>query len=154
MRAERIAAALREAGADAVVSEDIEAEVWRKFAFIASIAAACGLARSAVGPIRGRPLGRLLIERAVREALVVARARGVTLPEDEESSILRFIDALPPGMKPSLLLDLEAGGPTEIDDLSGAVARLGRRAGVERPVHDTATAALGDGPRDDPGSSG
>ena len=48
-------------------------------------------------------------------------------------------------MKPSLLLDLEAGGPTEIDDLSGAVSRLGRLANVETPVHDTATAALGGG---------
>jgi ketopantoate reductase len=45
-------------------------------------------------------------------------------------------------MKPSFLLDLEAGGPTEIDDLSGAVSRLGRLAGVETPVHDVATAAL------------
>jgi len=144
-RAERIAEALREAGAEAVVSGDIVAEVWRKFAFIASVAAACGLSRSAVGTIRGRPLGRLLIERAVREAVAVARARHVMLPSDEESSILQFIDGLPPGMKPSLLLDLEAGRPTEIDDLSGAVSRLGRRAGVETPVHDTATAALGEG---------
>ena len=45
-------------------------------------------------------------------------------------------------MKPSFLLDLEAGGPNELDDLSGAVSRLGREAGVETPVHDTATAAL------------
>ena len=50
------------------------------------------------------------------------------LPEGEEDAILRFIDTLPAGMKPSLLLDLEAGGPTEVDDLSGAVARLGRQS--------------------------
>jgi ketopantoate reductase len=38
---------------------------------------------------------------------------------------------------------VESGGPTELDDLSGTVSRLGREAGVETPVHDTATAALG-----------
>ena len=75
--------------------------------------------------------------------VAVARTRGVALADDEESSILKFIETVPAGMKPSLLLDLEAGGPTEIDDLSGAVSRLGRLAGVETPVHDTATAALG-----------
>ncbi|PYQ58089.1 MAG: hypothetical protein DMF53_21140 [Acidobacteria bacterium] len=48
-------------------------------------------------------------------------------------------------MRPSFLLDLESGGPTEIDDLSGAVSRLGRQAGVETPVHDVATAALSAG---------
>lgn len=153
-RAERIAAALRGAGAEAEVAADITAEVWRKFAFIASMAAACGLARSPVGPLRETPLGRLLIQRLVGEAVAVARARGVRLPEGEEDAILRFIDTLPAGMKPSLLLDLEAGGPTEVDDLSGAVARLGRQAGVLTPVHDTAAAALGVGDRTVPTSTG
>jgi ketopantoate reductase len=53
------------------------------------------------------------------------------------------MDAMPDPMKPSFLLDLESGGPTELDDLSGTVSRLGREAGVETPVHDTITAALG-----------
>lgn len=45
-------------------------------------------------------------------------------------------------MKPSFLLDLEAGGRTELDVLSGAVARLAEEAGIATPVHDTAAATL------------
>lgn len=142
-RAERIAAAFREAGAEARASADITADLWRKLAFITTMSAACGLARSPIGPVRRAPLGNLLIERALREVVMVARARGVTLPADVEEKILGFISSLPDPMRPSFLLDLEAGGPTEIDDLSGAVSRLGRLAGVETPVHDVATAALG-----------
>lgn len=52
------------------------------------------------------------------------------------------IDSLPEAMRPSLLIDLLAGGPTELDDLCGAVSRFGRLAGVETTVHDTAVAAL------------
>jgi 2-dehydropantoate 2-reductase len=141
-RVRRIVKAFQEAGAEARVSDDITADLWRKFAFIASMAAACGLARGPIGPVRDAPYGKLLLTRAVREVLAVARARGVGLPDDEESKILAFIDGLGGGMKPSFLLDLEAGGPNELDDLSGAVARLGREAGVETPVHDTATSAL------------
>ena len=141
-RAERIAAMFRAAGVDAQVSPDITADLWRKLAFIASMAAACGLARSPVGPVLGSPLGRLLVERAVREVFAVARALGVMLAENEESKVVSFIDSLPGGLKPSFLLDLESGGPTELDDLCGAISRLGRRARVETPVHDTATAAL------------
>ncbi|HVR98911.1 MAG TPA: 2-dehydropantoate 2-reductase [Thermoanaerobaculia bacterium] len=141
-RAERIVAAFREAGADASVSEDIALDLWRKFAFISTMAAACGLARAPVGRIRSAPLGHLLIERALREAFAVGRARGLALRDEDESRILDFVDAMPDHLKPSFLLDLEAGGPTELEDLSGAVSRLGRLAGVETPVHDVATAAL------------
>lgn len=142
-RSARIVEAFRDAGAQARLSEDIVADLWRKFAFIAPMAAACGLARAPIGPVRDAPHGKLLLARAVHEVLAVARARGVRLPEDEDGKILAFMDGLGAGMKPSFLLDLEAGGPNELDDLSGAVARLGREAGIETPVHDTAVAALG-----------
>jgi 2-dehydropantoate 2-reductase len=142
-RAEAIAAAFRSAGVEARVSTEIAADLWRKLAFIASMAAGCGLARAPIGAVRSAPFGRLFFERAVREALDVARARGVPLDADAESArILAFIDNLPPSMQPSLLTDLQAGRPTEIDDLSGAVARFGRLAGVETKIHDTAAALL------------
>jgi 2-dehydropantoate 2-reductase len=141
-RVRRIVEAFQQAGAEARVSEDILGDLWRKFAFIASMAAACGLARGPIGVVRDAPYGKLLLERAVREVLAVARARGLRLADDEDAKILAFIDGLGSGMKPSFLLDVEAGGPNELDDLSGAVSRLGREAGVETPVHDTATSAL------------
>jgi 2-dehydropantoate 2-reductase len=147
-RAERVATALREAGVEgAGVSSDITADSWRKFAFIATMAAACGLARSPVGPIRATELGHLLLERAVGEVIAVGKARGVALADDEAEKVVRVIDSMPEAMRPSFLLDFEAGGPTELDDLSGAVSRLGRLAGIETPVHDTAAAALGIGKR-------
>jgi len=142
-RIEALVQAFREAGVDASVSADITADLWRKFAFIASMAAACGLSRTPIGPLRGTKLGRLLIERAVREVISVARARKVALADDEADRTMKTIDGLPAAMKPSLLIDLEAGRPTEIEDLSGAVSRLGKAVGVETPVHDTAAAAIG-----------
>jgi 2-dehydropantoate 2-reductase len=143
-RVTRIAAAFREAGADARVSNRIDVDLWQKFVFIASIAAACGLARAPIGVVRERPLGRRLLQRAVQEAVDLARARGIPLPGDETSQVVAAIDALPPGTKPSFLLDLEAGGPTELDVLSGAVSRYADAAGISVPIHDAVTAALAD----------
>lgn len=142
-RSERIAAIFKDAGADAQASAEINVDLWRKLTFIASMAAACGLSRTPVGLIRDKPLGRLMIERLVHEAIAVGQALGIALTRDDETTILGFADSLGASLKPSLLLDLESGGPTEIDDLSGAISRLGRRAGVETPVHDAATAVLG-----------
>ena len=56
--------------------------------------------------------------------------------------MLGLIDGLPAAMKPSFLVDLEAGGPTELEILSGAVARFAEEGGVATPIHDTATVAL------------
>jgi 2-dehydropantoate 2-reductase len=76
------------------------------------------------------------------EVLAVERERDIALADSEISRILEFCDSLPETNKPSLLRDLEAGLPTEIDDLSGAISRMGRSLGVETPIHDTAFAAI------------
>jgi 2-dehydropantoate 2-reductase len=142
-RVGRIAAAFAEAGVEARTSDRIEVELWRKFVFIAALAAACGLTRRPVGPLRADRLGRRLLERAIGEAVAVARARGIALAPDEPARLMAVVHGLPPEIKPSFLVDLESGGPTELDILSGAVSRFADEAGVAVPVHDTATVALG-----------
>jgi 2-dehydropantoate 2-reductase len=144
-RLEPLAAALREAGVEATITQEIDAELWRKLAFIAPLAAVCGLARRPVGPVRAAPLGREVFERAAREVVAVGRAAGA-LDDGAAKTIvadmMQRFDTLHPDTKPSLLLDLERGGPTELDALSGTIARLGRTLGVDTPVHDTAVVAL------------
>jgi 2-dehydropantoate 2-reductase len=141
-RVGRIALAFRDAGVEARASNHIQVELWQKFVFITAVAAACGLTRSPIGPLRSHPLGRRLLERATAEVVAVACARGIALPDGEVTRVMDVIDGLPPGTKPSFLLDLESGGPTELDILSGAVARFAELARVATPVHDTAAIAL------------
>src|SRR3989454_8535931 len=139
-RVDRIAGAFRDAGVDARASDRIQVELWQKFVFLAGVAAACGLARSPIGPLRVAPLGRRLLQRAIEEIVAVARARGIGLPEEEVARVLGVIDGLPPAMKPSFLVDLETGGPTELDILSGAVSRFAEEAGISPPPPPTAAA--------------
>jgi 2-dehydropantoate 2-reductase len=141
-RAERIAAAFRETGSDTRVSDNILFDLWQKFLFLSTIAGACGIARAPIGAVRDAPMGILLLERAVRETAAVARGRGVNLPAGAEEQILERIRALAPHLKPSLLVDLESGRPTELDVLSGAISRFGGESGVPTPIHDTVVAAL------------
>src|SRR2546423_1005695 len=136
-RVDRIAGAFRNAGMDARASDRIQVELWQKFVFLAALAAACGLARSPIGPLRAAPLGRRLLQRAIEEIVAVARARGIGLPEEEVARVLGLIDGLPPAMKPSFLVDLETGGPTEHDNLSGGGSRLAGEAGVAPPPPPT-----------------
>jgi 2-dehydropantoate 2-reductase len=134
--------AFRKASIDARASAEMEVELWQKFIFIASLATVCGLARASIGAVRSVPGGNTFISSAVREAVAVARARGVRLPDEQEARTIATIEGLAPAMRPSFLVDLERGGPTELDALMGTLSRLGHALGVPTPVHSTATAAL------------
>lgn len=142
-RTEHTAEAFRSAGIDSSATPDIVIQLWRKFNMLCAMAAACGLARRNVGAVRDAPLGLTLIKRAVDEIAAAGRARGIAIPSDQEMTSVQGIQSLPGTMKPSFLLDVERGGPTELEVLSGAVSAMGRETGVPTPVHDTATAALG-----------
>jgi 2-dehydropantoate 2-reductase len=142
-RTEAIANAFRGSGIDARVADAIDVELWQKYVFITALAAVCGMARAPIGVVREAPGGTRLIERAVDEVVAVARAHGIVLPADEAAKTTAYITSgLPPAMKPSFLVDLEAGGANELGTLSGTVARLARELGVECPVHETATTIL------------
>jgi 2-dehydropantoate 2-reductase len=137
-RTKTIATMFGDAGAEGTSSENITLALWQKFVFLASIAAACGLTRLQIGPVRDAPLGARLIERAVREAVAVGRARGIALSPDEVARVLNQINSIPATTQPSLLLDLLAGSPTEVDVLSGAIARFAEESKIETPIHDAA----------------
>ncbi len=141
-RARALASALGAAGVDTDVTETITLELWRKFAGLTTLAALCGLARRPIGAVRAAPLGRTVIDRSVREVVAVARASGVPYSDEDVRRTLGALEGLPDGTRPSFLADLERGGPTEIDALSGTVVRLARSMGIDAPVHETAVAAL------------
>ena len=141
-RTRAIVTALRSASVDARDTDHVEVELWQKFVFIASLATVCGLARTSIGPVRAAPRGEDFIAEAVGEAVGVGRARGVGLPADQAARTVAMIQALPPQMRPSFLSDLERGGPTELEALMGAVARMGKEKGLPTPLHSAATAAL------------
>jgi 2-dehydropantoate 2-reductase len=141
-RAQAIVEALRSASIDARESTQVDVELWQKFVFIASVATVCGLARAPIGRVRTAARGNEFIEAAVSEAVSVARAKGVRLPDEQKARTVATIQGLPPQMRPSFLVDLERGGATELDALMGTVSRLGHELGVPTPVHSAATAAL------------
>lgn len=141
-RAQMVATSMQSTGVDSLATREIVIELWQKFNMLCAASAACGMARSNLGTIRDTELGRLLLERAVHEIAAVARAMHVPIPSTQEEDAMSRIDAMPASLKPSFVLDVERGGPTELDVLSGAVSRFGKETGVPTPVHDTAAAVL------------
>ena len=53
----------------------------------------------------------------VREVEQVARRTGIPLPDDAVDRIVRYCDALPAAMRPSMFIDITAGKPLEVEAL-------------------------------------
>lgn len=141
-RAERLLEACRAAGFDASLSEDIEADVWRKFVFLVGISGLTAITRKTAGELRADPDIRPVLQEAMVETLRLANAKGVSIPGAYIDETLHFIDGLAPAMKSSMLNDLESGRRLEAPWLCGAVARMAGECGLEAPVNRTVYAAL------------
>lgn len=142
-RSEAIAEALASAaGVTVRRSDDIEAEIWKKFLFFAPVSGLGAVTRASIGGLRAVPEVRTLLRRAMEEVAALARARGVRLDDEAVARSMAFFETLPGDGTSSLQRDIAAGRPSELESLSGAMVRLGRAAGVETPVHDFLYAAL------------
>ena len=136
-RTGRLLAAFKEtSGVTASIPEDIEAAVWEKFLFIASFGGVGALAGAPAGVVRERPETRDMLQRAMREVFDLARARRIRLRPDAVERAMRIVDGLPPEGVSSMQRDLSEGRHSEADDLTGAVVRLARAAGVPAPTHE------------------
>jgi len=141
-RAKALEEVCKQAGIDALATDQIDVEIWRKFVFLASIAGLSSMTRQPMGAINSDPDLSALLADAVAEIVAVARAKGIALPAEAATLVTKMIGAMPPHAKPSMLQDLERGNRIEVAGLSGKVAALGRELGVPTPVHRTIYACL------------
>ncbi len=131
-RAQRVSEAFTRAGLKAPVLDDMRAEVWLKLWGNLTFNPISALTHATLaGHLRG-PAGRALAAQMMREAQAVAEKLGVTFRVSLDK---RIEGARKVGRhKTSMLQDVEAGRPTEIDALVGSVVELGLLAQVPTPT--------------------
>jgi 2-dehydropantoate 2-reductase len=135
-------AACTRAGFQAIVSTQIETDLWVKFIRLATWSGLGSSMRSPMGVIRSQPDALEMMFAAIEEAIAVGRAKGIVLPPDLVEGTKKLLFNFPAESKSSLLEDLEHGRRLELPWLSGAVARLGREVGVPTPIHQFFTTVL------------
>jgi 2-dehydropantoate 2-reductase len=130
------------AGFKATLSRDIAVDVWTKFVRLSVFSGITAVTRAPIGVIVNDPELLEMMKAAVREAMAVAHAKGVAVPNTVDDDVAMAYRALPPQAKASMLEDLERGRRLELPWLSGAVARIGREVGVPTPIHTFINAVL------------
>jgi len=132
---ERLAAALSDGGMETIAMPDSRGAQWTKLIFNA--------ASNPVGALTGLPHGwaceradiRELVRGLVAEGRAVADALGVELDSDPDE-LIDHATRVAHDHKASMLQDVEARRPTEVDFLNGGISRFGREQGIETPLND------------------
>lgn len=137
-RARRIGALLQQAGFEVTVSPDVRRDIWYKLWGNMTMNPVSALTGATVDRILADPLVRDLCSSVMREAAAIGERIGCPIdqaPEDRHAVTARL-----GAFRTSMLQDVEAGRPVELDALLGAVCEIGQRLGVPTPC---ANALLG-----------
>ncbi|MBM4435072.1 MAG: 2-dehydropantoate 2-reductase [Chloroflexi bacterium] len=133
-RLERLAAAMAAGGMTVGVVDDPWPSVWTKLVVNAAMNPTTAIFGVTNRELPAHQAGRPIADDLARETARVASAAGV--PIDPEAApgmwhaVASFVN------RSSMLQDMSAGRPTEIDAISGAIAREGARLGVPTPVNE------------------
>jgi 2-dehydropantoate 2-reductase len=140
---EALGARLAEGGMTVSVVEDAWASVWRKVAVNAGMNPTTALLGYTNDQLLADAAASRVVDGLAAEVARVASAAGVSLSEDEARRAWRDIAKLTGPNRSSMLQDVQAGRPTEIDAICGAVHREGERRGVAAPLNQAMTVLVG-----------
>lgn len=141
-RVEAIASALQDAGIEATASADATAAIWQKFVMQAPHATITSVCRAPIGPIRDTSDGAALYRRAMAEVAAVGRAAGVVLADDAVDTAFATVSSMPVAAKTSMQVDFERGRRVELEELTGAVVRQGKKTGTPTPTFEALYSVL------------
>jgi 2-dehydropantoate 2-reductase len=133
---EGLARTLIAAGVPTDISDNVRGALWAKLI--------TNCAYNALSAITQLPYGRLVkgeglivvLHDLVEECVEVAKADGVTLPDDIASTVRKIAETAP-GQYSSTAQDLARGKRSEIDYLNGLIVRRGEALGIATPVNRT-----------------
>lgn len=129
------------AGFPAVLSEHIEADMWTKWVFIASLGGENCLLRGTVGEIVAAG-GADIAARLVDECAAVAAASGHPLPQQVHDGLRATATAPGSPAGTSMYRDLSSGYPTEAEHLLGDLLGRARQLDVPTPLLELATISM------------
>ena len=134
-RTQRLAAALQDAGFEAVASTFIERDFWVKLLGNVSFNPVSALTLATADRMIADSHVKTYMVAIMRECLEIGRAVGVDAAIDPEARI-NMARALGT-FKTSMLQDLEAGKSLEIDGMLAGTLEIARKAGVPAPFTES-----------------
>lgn len=133
---QQVAELFNAAGMPTTLVESADSLVWGKLAINAAINPLTALLGVPNGALSQDDALRRIMSAAAREVAEVAARQGVSLPFADAACRAIEVSRATANNRSSMLQDISRGAPTEIEAISGAVVRWGRRLGVPTPVNE------------------
>ena len=136
------------------IEENLIGARWSKLLINATFSGLGTVVGGTFGDVSGVPGPRRLAVRCMKECIDVGRASGAVFAPVQGKDVTKlfyyrtplkrkFAELLVPlamkkhvGIVPSMLQDIRAGKPCEIDAINGVVCAFGRKYGVPTPIND------------------
>lgn len=114
-------------------TNDIDAEIWKKFFMISTTATITSYFNESINDVIINHMDLFIT--LGYELKSVAKAMGVELPEDIVFSSIESQRMMPNGITTSMHSDFKAGGKTELETLTGYVIRMAKAHRLEVPTY-------------------
>jgi 2-dehydropantoate 2-reductase len=135
-RVRALQAFLSDAAVTCKTPENMEHAIWNKFMLNVGINQWSAVLGAPYGIFHRCEDARELMRSAMREVQAVARARGIDLSDDDREHWFSIVNTLGAEGKTSMLQDVEAGRPTEVEMFAGRMVALGQELGIATPVNE------------------
>ena len=139
-RVDAFAALVAATGFEADITATIREALWIKMQLIVAVSPICALTRGPIGEVADDPALRALALAAWRETRTLGTALGFALPADEDARLAQYRGS---AIHPSMLQDVEAGRPLEVDNGILAFCDLAHAIGHPVPTLDAVGALAG-----------
>ena len=133
-RIHSIKAAFDQAGIHSKISEDIKADLWKKFIAIC-VSGLLAVTKTTYGELRELKETRQLMIELLQEIYELSQKIGIHIDAGYVAQALSQIDAFPYDSTSSLTRDVWEGKPSEIEYQNGTVVKLAEKYGVSVPVN-------------------
>jgi 2-dehydropantoate 2-reductase len=136
----KIADILKKSGISVEISKSIQDYIWYKLLINTPINAIAAITRLNNGELLQSKEACKLMKITAEEALAVAKAEKIQIlmtkhPVEFSFAALKAANE----NKASMLQDIEAKRPTEIDAINGAIVKRGKKLGIPTPINTTLT---------------
>ena len=133
-RTRKIQSMFDKAGIRARISEDITADIWKKFIPICT-SGLLALIRSSYGQVCEVEESFQLMTELIYEIFNLSQKMNIRIDEDFPEKTLNAIRTFPYETSASLSRDIWEGKPSELDYQNGTVVRLAEKYGMSVPVN-------------------
>lgn len=140
-KVQELAQAITQGGMNTIAMEDARGAQWTKLIFNAATNPVGALTLLHHSAATFLPPTKELFHALIDEGEAVARALGIELDGDPRKLVMKGADA-PGKHKASMLQDVEAKRPTEVDFMNGAIVQWGEKAGVPTPLNKALLALI------------